>query len=75
MGQQQKKQSEPMVFICYAKKDVATADRLFDYLLAAGASPWMHKRKLALGDDWEGEIKRVVRNADAFVVCLSSRLR
>jgi hypothetical protein len=32
--------------------------------------PWLDKYKLVLGDDWEAEIKKAVRTADCFVVCL-----
>ena len=62
--------ASPSVFICYAKQDADKAALLFDYLHEAGASPWMDKRKLYLGDDWEHEIKKAVAAADAFVVCL-----
>ncbi len=58
------------MFICYAHEDATKAQELFLWLKAAGADPWLDKRKLVLGDDWEHEIKRAVAEADVFVVCL-----
>ena len=66
-----KKESAPKVFICYAKKDASNANELFEELQTAGANPWLDKRKLELGDDWEYEIKKAVKEADVFVACLS----
>jgi hypothetical protein len=60
----------PKVFICYAKQDMTKASDLYDRLEAAGADPWFDKRKLELGDDWEQEIRKAVKNADVFVACL-----
>jgi TIR domain-containing protein len=62
--------SAPKVFVCYAKQDVAKAIEIYDYLIAIGASPWMDKRQLVLGDAWQAEIENAVANADAFVACL-----
>lgn len=60
----------PNVFVCYAKEDVVKAEEVFVELRTAGADPWLDKRKLVLGDEWEHEIKKAVRGADAFVACL-----
>jgi hypothetical protein len=32
--------------------------------------PWLDQRSLALGDEWESEIKKAVVAADIFLVCL-----
>lgn len=60
----------PKVFICHSKKDASTAEELFQHLSAAGAEPWLDKKNLVLGDDWEREVIKAVAAADAFVVCL-----
>lgn len=60
----------PQVFISYEKQDIAVAEQLCDFLLSAGAKPWLDKRELALGDEWEAEIKAALRASDACVVCL-----
>ncbi len=60
----------PKVFICYGHEDATKAQELFLWLKAAGADPWLDKRKLVLGDDWKRKIERAVAETDVFVVCL-----
>lgn len=60
----------PIVFICHMKQDSDEAESLFDRLTKAGAGPWLDKRCLVLGDEWEKEIGTAVDTADVFVVCL-----
>jgi HEAT repeat protein len=62
----------PRVFLCYHHADAARAEELYDVLRSVGADPWLDKRKLLLGDNWEREIMRAVEKSDAFVVCLST---
>ncbi|MCA9226744.1 MAG: toll/interleukin-1 receptor domain-containing protein [Planctomycetales bacterium] len=62
--------SAPHVFISYAKQDEDKAEEIFQCLERAGTVPWLDKRRLVLGDDWEQEIKNAVLSADAVVVCL-----
>lgn len=64
------KRKRPKVFISYCKDDAAKAGELCTALDAAGADPWLDKRKLVLGDDWQREIEQAVAAADAVVVCL-----
>ncbi len=61
----------PKAFICYAKENSAKAEEVFDFLIAAGAAPWMDKRSLVHGDPWESEIRRAVEESHAFVVLLA----
>jgi len=61
---------KPRVFICYVKQDSDTARWLYTRLAAAGVEPWLDDQKLALGDDWEREIRLAVAEADLFVACL-----
>lgn len=60
----------PKVFICHCKQDVPAAADFYDQLVYAGAEPWMDKKNLVLGDDWEVEIKKAVAASDAFVPLL-----
>ena len=60
----------PKVFICYTHEDATKAQELFLWLKAAGADPWLDKRKLVLGDNWKNSIERAVAETDVFVVCL-----
>ena len=52
------------------KQDIAVAEELRDFLLSAGARPWLDKHELVLGDAWESEIKTALRASDACLVCL-----
>jgi len=60
----------PAVFISYMQQDAAIAEQIHDVLLSAGARPWLDKRELTLGDEWETEIRQALRHSDACVVCL-----
>ncbi|NJN68021.1 MAG: TIR domain-containing protein [Chloroflexaceae bacterium] len=48
-----------------------TATALYDRLHQDGFQPWMDKKDLLPGQEWEHEIKRAGRNAHAFLVCVS----
>ena len=43
------------VFIAHAGGDTATAERLYD-LLVAGCRPFLDTRCLLLGDDWDTQL-------------------
>ncbi len=60
----------PKVFICHAKDDTAKAQEIASCLKTAGVDPWIDTDKLVHGDLWEQEIRKAVKEADAFVVCL-----
>lgn len=63
-------ESEPKVFICYAKEDAKVAEDIYKRLNRSGFDAWVDKHRLVLGDNWEVELKKAVTEADAFVVCL-----
>lgn len=60
------------VFISYAKEDHELAEKLFDYLLENGFNPWLDKRKLLPGQQWDFEIKKGLREANYVILLLSS---
>jgi hypothetical protein len=60
----------PKVFICYANQDFERAGEIADWLSDSGAEPWLDKRNLISGDNWELEIEQAVSRSDAFVVLL-----
>ncbi len=59
------------VFLCHAAEDRRRARRLFARLRDDNLEPWLDESNLLPGSDWELEIKRALRSADAVVVCLS----
>jgi DNA-binding response OmpR family regulator len=60
------------VFISYAHEDRSAAEKIYDALRLAGFQPWLDKRDLLPGDQWQRVIPRQIRASDAVVVCLST---
>jgi hypothetical protein len=61
----------PLVFLCYAREDYGKVYELYQQLKNRGFSPWMDKKDLLPGQDWEYEIQKTIQHADFFVVCIS----
>jgi hypothetical protein len=59
------------VFLSYASEDEPAAEKFYDQLHQDGLSPWMAKRDIHPGEDWERAIWRAVREAAFVLVCLS----
>ncbi len=59
------------VFISYAKEDKSTAEKLFDFLTLYRYEPWLDKKKLLPGQDWNTEIRLALKTADFIVLLLS----
>lgn len=59
------------VFISYAKEDYEFAEKLFDYLAENNFSPWLDKKKLLPGQQWDFEIKKGLREANYVILLLS----
>ncbi len=70
MTHQSSNSRPPRVFLCHAKIDADLACAVYEQLLDGGADPWLDKKQLILGDDWEYEIKRAIAAADVVVVFL-----
>ena len=39
----------------------------------SGCQPWLDNESLLPGQDWDSEIRKAIREAHVFLVCLSSR--
>ena len=63
--------SRAKVFISYAREDLAFAERLYD-ALSGEFSPWMDKKNLVGGQDWERALTLAVRRSDFFIFCASN---
>jgi hypothetical protein len=61
-----------IVFISYASEDHRAANDLYDALRKRGHKPWMDKRDLFAGQEWETEIRKAIGKADYFVALMSS---
>jgi hypothetical protein len=60
------------VFISHAKEDIEFAEELFDYLSEHGYSPWLDKKKLKVGSNWDYEIKKALKESTFVILLLSS---
>ncbi len=60
------------VFLCHCSKDKSAVRDLYAKLKGNGATPWLDEEDLLPGQQWETEIPKAVRDADAVVVCLST---
>ena len=47
------------------------AEEMYQALAQRGHKPWMDKRQLLPGQDWEREIRRAIQDADFFIACMS----
>ena len=61
------------VFLCHASEDKEAVRDLHRRLSRDAVSPWLDEEQLRPGQLWEEEIPRAIRQADVFVVCMSSR--
>lgn len=59
-------------FLSYAREDFEFVNSIFNLLTAHGYLPWMDKRLLLPGQDWQQEIVRSIKASDAFIVFFSS---
>jgi hypothetical protein len=58
-------------FLCHASEDKPDVRKLYANLRKNNVDPWLDEEKLLGGQDWRGEIRQAVRNADVVIVCLS----
>ena len=59
------------VFISHAKEYYEIAEKLYDFLLQKGFSPWLDKKKLKVGSNWDYEIKKALRESTFVILLLS----
>lgn len=59
------------VFLCYARKDRNRVEKLYQELKSIGFYPWMDVIDILPGEDWKNVLKRTIRDASFFIVCLS----
>ena len=59
-------------FISYAREDLTVATKLYEDLRALGAEPWLDKKKLVGGQNWQVAIRKAIRECSHFIALLSS---
>lgn len=64
---------EMQVFISYAREDYSYAKRLFDSLRRRqGIVPWLDKKNILPGMDWESEVTQALQDSRFFIPLLSN---
>lgn len=61
------------IFISYARVDAVPVAEIYQRLLDAGFDPWIDSEDLLPGVKWKDAIIKAVREADLFLLCISSR--
>ena len=61
------------IFISYAREDISHITKLIKFLRTHSFEVWFDKERLLPGQDWQLEIPKAVREADAIVICLSKK--
>lgn len=60
------------VFISYAREDFQYAEEMFYFLKEQGFDPWMDKKNLLPGQNWQYELEERLRKADFILILISS---
>lgn len=61
------------IFLAHAHEDKPQVRKLYADLKASGFDPWFDVEDLLPGQLWKQEIPKAIRDASAFIACLSSR--
>jgi hypothetical protein len=59
------------VFLSYSSEDRTRVEEIYQRLSSAGFKPWMDKRDIVGGEEWETAIENGIRNSQVFIACLS----
>ena len=65
----------PGVFLSYTRSDAPQVKALFRQLTDLGFRVWMDTENLYGGEKWSVAVKKAIREADFFVLCISERSR
>jgi tetratricopeptide (TPR) repeat protein len=60
-----------LVFISYARENESAAVRLYNDLKNAGLNPWIDRKKILPGQEWETEIRNVIGKFEYFIPLFS----
>ncbi len=61
----------PKVLISYAHADAPIVRNIYARLESEGVQPWMDEKDILAGEDWLEAIRRAIRAADFYLLCLS----
>lgn len=70
-GVQSDERPAPLLFVSYARESAESVLPIVEALRRQGATAWVDTDDIEKSDDWWEEIRRNIRQADAFVVMLT----
>lgn len=60
------------VFLCHSTEDKKQVLSLFRRLRKSKFDPWLDKKKLLPGHEWDQEIRKEVHKSEVVLICLSN---
>lgn len=63
----------PEIFLSYGREDEVLVDQLYKDLMDKGFRPWLDRKSIKPGENWELAIDMAMRRADFILVCLSEK--
>ena len=67
------KKSEIQIFLAHAREDQEVILKLYNRIKEAGYKPWVDKKDLKGGQEWESVIPEEIEKSQIFLACLSER--
>ena len=61
-------------FISYSRRDFAIAEELYNALTSKGFNVWYDRKDIAVGTEWETQIRRGIRTAKKFIALISENI-
>lgn len=62
---------QPLIFLSYAREDEASVVDLYHSLVVAGFKPWLDKKDILPGEQWEHAIQQALEQAKLILICCS----
>lgn len=59
------------IFLCHASEDKQQALSIYERLQTAGFNPWLDKKDLLPGQEWQREISRAIKNSRIVIIFFS----
>ena len=61
------------IFVSYAREDFDQVEPLYEALKKRGHKPWMDKKDMLAGQQWEARIRSEIEGSDFFIACISKK--
>ncbi|KST67301.1 GUN4 domain-containing protein [Mastigocoleus testarum] len=62
---------QPQIFLAHASEDKPEVEKIYKRLERKGYKPWMDKKDLLPGQNWQVEIPNAIKQSQIFIACFS----